>query len=412
MREAWKRVRANKGAPGIDGMKVGEFPAFVRKHWEKIRAKLEDGSYQPSPVKRVYIPKPDGNRRALGIPTVLDRVIQQAIAQVLGPMYEPSFSDHSHGFRPGRSARRAVEELQKEGRRKGAKCHVVDCDLRSFFDTVDHRKMMDRLRERISDPGVLTLIHKYLKAGVISPEGGLEETPEGVPQGGPLSPLLANILLDELDHELEARGHRFVRYADDFIILCRSPRAGRRIMGRVKSFLSAKLKLTVNEAKSQVVKLCEATYLGFRILRGKVRWSPKSKRKFKATVCKITGRTRGVSPDKVIEELALYVRGAFNYYATGITYKESLELDSWLRRKVRAYYWKQWGRPRTRRHRLLSLGIGRQEVKLATRSRKGPWRMSGNSIVQRGITNRWLHEKGVPSIAQLWINIRYPDQVT
>jgi RNA-directed DNA polymerase len=412
LREAWKRVRANKGAPGIDGMEVGDFPEFYRKHWETIRAKLEAGSYQPSPVKRVYIPKSDGSRCALGIPCVLDRLIQQAIAQILTPIYEPTFSDHSYGFRPGRSAHGAVEELRKEGQWYRKKGTAIDCDLRAFFDTVDQKKMMDRLRQRIGDLKALNLIHRFLKAGVFLPDGTFEDTPQGVPQGGPLSPLMANILLDELDHELEARGHSFVRYADDFIILCGSPRAGRRIMASVKAFLETKLKLVVNEAKSQVVKLGEANYLGFQILRGKIRWSRKSRDKFKATVRKITGRTRGVSPSKVIEELKLYIRGAFNYYAPGITYKESRELDSWLRRKVRAYYWKQWGRPRTRRRKLISLGIGRNEVKLASRSRKGPWRMSHNSIVQRAMTDRWLADQGVPSIKEQWIAIRYPNQKT
>ena len=281
LREAWKRVRANKGAPGIDGMEVGDFPAFCRKHWERIRAKLEDGSYQPSPVRRVHLPKPDGSQRELGIPNVLDRLIQQAIAQVLTPIYEPTFSNCSYGFRPGRSAHDAVEELQKEGKWYRRKSHVVDCDLEKFFDTVNHRKMMDRLRQRIGDTKVLNLIHRYLKAGVILPDGKFEETPQGVPQGGPLSPLMANVLLDELDHELEAGGHRFVRYADDFTILCGSARAGRRTMARVKSFLHKQLKLVVNEAKSQVVKLGEASYLGFQIRRGKVRWSAKSQDKFK-----------------------------------------------------------------------------------------------------------------------------------
>ena len=412
LREAWRRVRANKGAPGIDGVAIRDFPEFYRKHWETIRAKLEDGSYQPAPVKRVYIPKPDGSRRALGIPTVLDRLIQQAIAQVLTPIYEPTFSDYSYGFRPGRKAHDAVEELQKEGKWYRKRNHVIDCDLRSFFDTVDHKKMMDRLRQRIGDSRVLKLIYRFLKAGVILPTGTYEETAKGVPQGGPLSPLMSNILLDELDHELEARRHRFVRYADDFIILCGSPRAGRRIMASVKSFLQRRMKLVVNDAKSQVVTLSEASYLGFQIRRGKIRWSKKSKDRFKATIRTITRRTRGVSPGRVIEELALYVRGAFNYFAPGITYKESRELDSWLRRKVRAYYWKQWGRPRTRRRRLLSLGIGRNEVKLASRSRKGPWRMSHNTIVQRAMTDRWLSDQGVPSIREQWIAIRYPNQVT
>ncbi len=412
LREAWKRVRANKGAPGIDGMKIGDFPEFYRKHWEKIRAKLEDGSYQPSPVKRIYIPKPGGGQRALGIPTVLDRLIQQATAQVLVPLYEPTFSESSHGFRPGRSAHGAMEQLQKEGKFYRNKGHAIDCDLAAFFDTVDHKKMLGRLRQRLGDLKVLKLIYRFLKAGVIQPDGSYEESLQGVPQGGPLSPLMANILLNELDHQLEARGHRFVRYADDFIILCGSLRAGRRIMKKVKAFLEANLKLVVNEAKSQVVKLCEVSYLGFQLQRGRIRWSGKSQKRFKATIRQITGRTRGVSPCKVIEELKHYVRGALNYYALGVTYRESRELDSWLRRRMRAYYWKQWGRPRTRRRRLLSLGIGRQEVKLASRSRKGPWRMSHNSIVQRALTGRWLAEQGVPSIREQWIALRYPNPVT
>jgi RNA-directed DNA polymerase len=343
---------------------------------------------------------------------VLDRLIQQAIAQVLVPLYEPAFSERSHGFRPRRSAHGAVEQLQKEGRCSRNKGHAIDCDLAAFFDTVDHKKMLECLRQRIGDPRVLKLIYRFLKAGVIQPDGSYEESLQGVPQGGPLSPLLANVLLNELDHQLEAWGHSFVRYADDFIILCGSLRAGRRIMKKVKAFLEAKLKLVVNEAKSQVVRLCEATFLGFQIQRGKPRWSGKSQQRFKATIRQITSRTRGVSPCKVIEELKLYVRGAINYYAPGVTYRESRELDSWLRRKVRAYYWKQWGRARTRRRKLLALGIGRNEVKLASRSRKGPWRMSHNSIVQRALTDRWLAAQGVPSIREQWIAIRYPNPVT
>ena len=372
---AWKQVRANKGAPGIDGMSVEEFPDLVRKHWDKILTKLQAGSYRPSPVKRVEIPKPDGSKRALGIPTVLDRVIQQAIAQVLTPVYEPTFSDHSHGFRPGRSAHDAVAEWQKESCKRGPKCRVVDCDLKSFFDTVNQEKLMTRLRLRISDGRLLRLIGLYLKAGVILPNGRLEETREGVPQGGPLSPLLANILLDELDQELEARGHSFTRYADDFLILCRSPRAGRRILSSIRRFLHTKLKLVVNEAKSAVVPLCEAAFLGFNILRGRVRWSEKSEMRFKANIRSITGRTRGVSPTTVIEELQTYIRGAINYYIAGITYQEARDLDQWLRRRMRLYYWKQWGRPRTRRLRKL----------LATRHRHGTMVHHGEPQSQRAI---------------------------
>jgi RNA-directed DNA polymerase len=406
---AWKQVKANRGAAGIDGMETGDFPAFMREHWEKIRSKLEAGTYRPAPVRRVSIPKDGGGSRPLGIPTVLDRLIQQAIAQVLTPLYEPIFSERSHGFRPGRSAHNAIKEMAEEGAKKGRRCHVVDCDLQAFFDTVDHQKLMTRLRQRTTDPGLLALVLNYLKAGAISREGKYEESPKGVPQGGPLSPLLANILLDELDDELEKRGHAFVRYADDFVILCRSPRAGQRILRSVRNYLSDKLKLIVNETKSRVVPLAEASFLGFQIIRRKVRWTTKSQKKFKAKVKQITKRTRGHSPKSVIAELATYLRGALNYYQLGIGFGEARELDGWLRSRVRLYYWKQWGRPRTRRRKLLQLGIGREEVKLASRSRKGHWRMSHNSLVQRAMSNTWLGEQGVPSLEKLWVSIRYPD---
>lgn len=406
---AWKQVKSNKGAAGIDGMEVGDFPDFMREHWETLRGKLKSGSYCPSPVRRVEIPKDGGGTRPLGIPTVLDRLIQQAIAQVLTPLYEPTFSDHSHGFRPNRSAHDAIQEMREEGIVKGRRCHVVDCDLKAFFDTVDHQKLMARLRQRITDPELLALILKYLKAGAILREGRYEEQLEGVPQGGPLSPLLANILLDELDVELEKRGHRFVRYADDFVILCRSLRAGQRILRSIRRFLSEKLKLIVNETKSRVVRLAEASFLGFEIVRRRVRWTEKSQKKFKLKVKQITKRTRGHSPKTVIAELDMYVRGAFNYYELGITFGEARELDQWIRRRVRLYYWKQWGRPRTRRRNLLRMGIGRAEVHKASRSRKGHWRMSHNSLVHRAMTDAWLEQQGVPSLEKQWISIRYPN---
>lgn len=406
---AWKKVKANKGKAGIDGMEVGDFPDFLREHWEKLRGKLEDGSYKPSPVRRVEIPKDGGGKRVLGIPTVLDRMIQQAIAQVLTPLYDPTFSDSSFGFRPMRSAHDAITVMAEEGRKMGRGCHVVDCDLEKFFDTVDTRKLMGRLRQRITDPGLLGLILKYLKAGAISRQGHFEEQLMGVPQGGPLSPLLANVLLDELDVELERRGHKFARYADDFVILCRSRRAGERILRSVRRYLADELKLIVNEAKSRVVKLAEASFLGFEIVRGRVRWTAKSRKKFKAKVRAITRRTRGHSPKSVIAELQSYLRGSVNYYQLGILFGEARELDGWLRRRMRLYYWKQWGRPRTRRRKLLRLGIGRDEVHMASRSRKGHWRMSHNSLVQRAMTNEWLAEQGVPSLEKLWVSIRYPD---
>jgi RNA-directed DNA polymerase len=283
------------------------------------------------------------------------------------------------------------------------------CDLETFFDTVNHQKMMSRLRESVADERLLDLIGKFLKAGVILPDGAYEKSRSGVPQGGPLSPLLANILLDELDKELEERGHAFVRYADDFVILCHGRKAADRVLASVTRWISRRLRLTVNEAKSKVVPLAEAHFLGFRILRKKVRWTDRSREKLKGRVRAITKRTRGVSPRQVMVDLQRYLRGAVNYYAPGIPYRDIVELDRWLRRRVRLYHWKQWGRPRTRRRKLLALGIGRDEVHMASRSRKGHWRMSRNSIVHRAMTYAWLHSQGVPDLVKQWEVIRYPD---
>ena len=405
---AWKRVKRNAGAAGIDGMKIVDFPDFLRQHWETIRQKLLDGSYAPSPVRRVEIPKADGTKRPLGIPTVLDRVIQQAMAQILTPIYEPVFSEHSYGFRPARSAHDAIKAVQQKSK-AGRKTWVVDCDLKSFFDTVNHDVLMERLGHRIKDRRVLSLIGKYLRAGVGMPSGKLDPTYSGVPQGGPLSPLLANILLDDLDRELEKRGHFFARYADDFVILCRSPRAAKRVLESVTRFIEHRLKLMVNQTKSRVCELCESAFLGFTIVKNRIKWSAKTKKRFSDRIREITKRTRGVSPHEVMKDLQQYVRGAVNYYQLGMSYAEARELDGWLRRRVRLYYWKQWGRPRARRRNLIKLGINRETVHMASRSRKGPWRMSQNSKVRGAMNNEWLDQQGVPSIANQWINIRYPD---
>lgn len=412
MQRAWKQVKANKGAAGVDGITVGEFPDHIRPHWETIKSKLREGTYKPSPVRRVLILKEKGKFRTLGIPTVLDRVIQQAIAQVLGELYDPEFSENSYGFRPERSAHQAIEAMREMSLMKGKggrHCHVVDCDLKTFFDTVNHQKMMGKLRESIGDPQLLDLIGKFLKAGVILPNGTYEKTPCGVPQGGPLSPLLANILLDDLDKELEKRGHSFVRYADDFVILCHGPGAAQRVLESVTRYLSQKLRLIVNETKSKVVHLAEASFLGFRILRKKIRWTDKSQKKLKDQIRLLTRRTRGVSPQKVLADLESYLRGAINYYACGIPYGEIVALDEWLRRRLRLYYWKQWGRPRTRRRKLISLGIDREKVHRASRSRKGHWRMSANKLVNQGLTNQWLTEQGLPNLREQWVGIRYPE---
>jgi RNA-directed DNA polymerase len=403
---AWKRVKANKGSAGIDGMSVDAFPAFAREHWPRIASALMDGTYRPAPVRRVWIPKPDGSKRPLGIPTVLDRVIQQAIAQVMGPLFEVDFSEHSYGFRPGRSAHQALAQVEagwKERRR-----HAVDCDLKSFFDTVNHDRLMDALREKVRCPRVLGLIRRYLMAGVILPDGTREATPLGVPQGGPLSPLLANIVLDPLDKELEARGHKFARYADDFIVLVKSAKAAQRVLGSVTRYCEGRLRLVVNRAKSRAALLNSCVFLGYQIdRRGKLVWSAKALARFKERVREITRRNRGHRVQDVIDELRLYVLGWLNYYKLSATYSVVIELAEWLRRRVRLYYWKQWKQPRTRRRHLLALGIYPERVKLASRSRKGYWRMSGNSIVQTALSNRWLEEQGVPDIRAVWIALHY-----
>jgi RNA-directed DNA polymerase len=282
-------------------------------------------------------------------------------------------------------------------------------DLKAFFDTVNHDVLMSRLERRIKDRRVLSLIGKYLRAGVGMPSGKLDPTYSGVPQGGPLSPLLANILLDDLDRELEKRGHSFARYADDFVILCRSRRAAERVMRSVVRFVEQRLKLVVNETKSRVCELSESAFLGFTIVKNGIKWSAKTKKRFSDRIREITKRTRGVSPHEVMKDLQQYVRGAVNYYQLGMSYAEARGLDSWLRRRMRLYYWKQWGRPRARRRNLIKLGINRETVHMASRSRKGPWRMSQNSKVRGAMNNEWLDQQGVPSIANQWINIRYPD---
>ncbi len=405
MLKAWKRVKANKGAPGMDGMSIEEFPEFARHHWERIRSALIEGTYRPASVQRVLIAKATGGERPLGIPTVLDRVIQQAVAQVIGPLFEPYFSAHSHGFRPRHSARMALAELEDafhDGLRS-----VVDCDLESFFDTVNHGLLMNRLAKYIGDQRVMRLIGRYLRAGVILPDGSRGQTPCGVPQGGPLSPLLANVMLDDLDKELEQRGLRFVRYADDFLIFVRSHVAAQRVLGSVARFIKRRLRLQVNKAKSKAAGINACSFLGFELRQGRLRWTAQTAQRYKERIVQITSRSSGRSMPDRLAELRLYVRGWLNYFGHSRSYNELMELDKWLRRRVRLCYWKQWKRPRTRRRNLLALGISKDEVKLATRSRKGYWRMSANSIVQRALTNEWLWLQGVPNMRQQWIDLHY-----
>ena len=336
VRQAWKRVKANKGAPGIDKMSIDDFPEFARTHWESIRDSLFSDRYQPLPVKRVEIPKSTGGTRPLGIPAVVDRVIQQAIYQVMMPVFDPDFSEFSYGFRPGRSAHDAVHKV-REYIQQGYRI-AVDMDLSKFFDRVDHDVLMHRVARKIRDKRVLRLIGKYLRAGVMV-KGRLQESREGVPQGGPLSPLLANIILDDLDKELEKRGHKFVRYADDFVILVKTERAGLRVKESVTRFLERKLKLKVNQDKSQVSSTDQTNFLGFTFKGTKIRWSDKAFREFKRRVKRLTGRSWFVSMEYRYKKLSQYIRGWMNYFGISEYYRPIPEIDQWLRRRLRMCYW-------------------------------------------------------------------------
>lgn len=407
LKRAWKQVKANQGTSGIDRMSISEFPVFARKHWQRIRQQLMEGSYCPSPVRRVEIPKADGGKRPLGIPTVLDRLIQQAIAQVLTPIFDPKFSESSYGFRPGRSAHDAVRQMRKD-LQQGYPC-VVDIDLSKFFDTVNHDVLMQRLGRRVKDKTLLGLIHRYLKAGV-QVESTIQPTVQGVPQGGPLSPLLSNIVLDDLDKELEKRGHRFVRYADDFVICLKSRRAGERVMASIKRFLQNKLKLATNEQKSKVRSFRETSFLGF-VFKGKqIRWSENSFREFKRQIRRFTGRSWGVSMNYRMHKLSEYIRGWMGYYGLSEYYSPIPELDHWLRRRVRMCYWKQWRRCRKRVRELLKGGCSTRQAITTALSRKSYWHLSKTLATQVGMTNQWLEKQGLISIRNLWISFHYPTQ--
>jgi RNA-directed DNA polymerase len=401
VRRAWKRVKANKGAPGVDGMRIEDFAEFACSSWPEIRQALCDGSYQPQPVRRVAIPKPNGGgERLLGIPTVVDRVIQQAIAQVLGPIFDPGFSDASFGFRPGRSAHGALRRVQTylgEGYRI-----AVDLDLAKFFDNVQHDVLMARVGRKVRDKRLLKLIGRYLRAGVLVGET-LQATEIGTPQGGPLSPLLANILLDDLDKELERRGHRFVRYADDLLILVKSPRAGARVMASVTRFLTGKLKLVVNEHKSHVVKTDDCTFLGFTFRGKKLRWSDRAFADFLHNIRQLTGRSWGVSMDYRLHKLAQYVRGWMGYFGISDYYRPIPELDGWLRRRVRMCFWKQWRKPRTKIRKLLALGTSKWQAIRTGLSSKAYWHLARTLATQTGMTNDWLKSQGLISVRDLWM---------
>ena len=406
LRRAWEQVQANHGAPGVDGMTVAEFPDFVRSpNWPGIKESLAKGTYRPQPVRRVYIPKDGGGERPLGIPTVLDRVIQQALAQVLEPLFDPEFSDWSYGFRKRRGAHDAVK--QARAYLKQGYSVAVDMDLAKFFDTVNFDILMQRVERQVSDPVVRRLIWRFLRAGVME-NGQVSPSEKGVPQGGPLSPLLANIVLHDLDMELEKRGHKFVRYADDFLVLVKSVRAGRRVMSNLTQFLDKKLRLAVNLVKSKVAPLNQCRFLGFTFRRKKIVWAEKSEAKFRRRVKELTGRSWGVSMEYRIQKLSEYLRGWMAYFALSEYYKPVPDLDEWLRRRLRMCYWKQWKRCRKRVGELLKLGVNERQAVLTALSRKGYWRLSRTMATQSGMTNQWLELQGLVSILKLWKAYHYP----
>lgn len=403
---ALKRVKENKGAPGIDGMTVGELPAYLKAHWLDIRAQLDMGDYQPQPVRRQEIPKPGGGVRQLGVPTVLDRLIQQAMLQVMTPLFEPGFSPHSYGFRPGRRAHDAVKAAQ--GYIREGYTWVVDIDLEKFFDRVNHDKLMGRVARVVKDRRVLRLLRKYLESGVMV-NGVVMETGEGTPQGGPLSPLLANILLDDLDKELARRGHRFVRYADDCNIYVRSRRAGERVMDSVKRFLGEVLSLKVNERKSAVDRPWWLKFLGFsfytRAGEVLVRVAKQALDHCRDKLRQMTRRTRSGQLADIIQQVNEYLTGWIGYFRLADTPSVFAELDEWLRRRMRQLVWKRWKRGKTRWHALVALGVPRKRAGLGA-VEHGPWRMAASPVVQEGLSNAYWQKQGLRSIAERYRQLR------
>src|ERR1700689_1463038 len=398
LREALRRVKANKGSAGVDGMTVGGMTGYLKQHWPAIRERLLNGTYEPKPARRVEIPKPDGGVRKLGIPTVLDRLIQQAVMQVLQRQWDPTFSESSYGFRPGRSAQQAVAQAQKyiaEGHGWG-----VDLDLEKFFDRVNHDKLMGQIAKRVEDKRLLKLIRVFLNAGVME-NGLVSPSVEGTPQGGPLSPLLSNLVLDELAPELERRSHRFVRYADDCNVYVRSERAGQRVMESVTQFITQKLKLKVNEAKSAVARPQERKFLGFSFTTGpEVRRviAPKALDRFKRRVRDITRRAKGVSMKTTIEELAPYMRGWRGYFGFCETPEVLIGLTRWVRLRLRAAMWRQWKTPRRRREALMDLGVRSRLASNTAGSGLGPWYLAKAKALSVGLSNAYFKSLGLPSL--------------
>jgi RNA-directed DNA polymerase len=398
LKEALRQVKANKGSSGVDGMTVGALSDYLKQHWPAIREQLLNGTYEPKPVRRVEIPKPDGGVRKLGIPTVLDRFIQQAVMQVLQRRWDRTFSNHSYGFRPGRSAHQAVAQAQQHI--AAGYGWVVDLDLEKFFDRVNHDKLMGKIANRIEDKRLLKLIRAFLHAGVME-NGLVSPSVEGTPQGGPLSPLLSNLVLDDLDRELERRGHRFVRYADDSNIYVRSKRAGQRVMESLTRFITQKLKLKVNETKSAVARPQERKFLGFSFLAGpevKRVIAPKALDRFKHRIREITRRAKGVSIETTMEELAPYVRGWRSYFGFCETPQVLIGLSRWVRLRLRSALWRQWKTPRRRRAALLQLGVRPRLASNTAGSGLGPWYLARAKALSVGLSNAYFKSLGLPTL--------------
>src|SRR6266566_2579933 len=400
LKEALRQVKGNKGSAGVDGITVNQLTDYLKQHWPVIREQLLSGTYEPKPVRRVEIPKPDGGVRKLGIPTVLDRLIQQAVMQVLQRQWDSTFSDHSYGFRPGRSAHQAVAQAQQYI--AAGYSWVIDLDLEKFFDRVNHDKLMGQIAKQVEDKRLLKLIRAFLNAGIME-NGLVSPSVEGTPQGGPLSPLLSNLVLDELDRELERRGHRFVRYADDSNIYVRSERAGQRVMESITQFITQELKLRVNEAKSAVARPQERKFLGFSFTAGpevKRVIAPKALDRFKERIREITRRAKGVSMETTMEKLAPYMRGWRSYFGFCETPEVLIGLTRWVRLRLRAALWRQWKTPRRRRAALLALRVPLRLARNTAGSGHGPWYLARSQALARGLSNAYFRSLGLPSLIE------------
>ena len=407
LNKAYKKVKSNKGAGGVDGMSVDELLGFLRDNQKQLIQQIKDGKYKPNPVRRVEIPKETkGEFRKLGVPTVVDRVFQQAITQVLSPIYEKQFSENSFGFRPNRGAHDALKQCQTNV--NDGYVYVVDMDLEKFFDTVSQSKLIEVLSRTIKDGRVISLIHKYLNAGVIS-RGMFEKTAVGMPQGGPLSPLLSNIMLNEMDKELTRRGHRFVRYADDCMIFCKSRKSAERTLENIVPYIEGKLFLKVNRTKTSVAHISKVKYLGYSFYRykGKCRFRvhPKSVEKMKNKIRELTDRSNGWGNEYRALKLTQFIRGWVNYFGKADMKSLLRSNDEWLRHRIRAIYWKQWKKVKTKFKELRKLGVEEEQAWICANMRNGNWYCSGYFVLQTAFNNKKLRELGYPTFTEFYLKI-------